>query len=99
MGRRSVEVEVRTPSGELQRLRVDLHGVSTFGPGDEHTAIRWEWIDHLAAGDDGEVVVRSAQATITIPARTFGLVPDALVAQLQRARSITERTDVIAELS
>ncbi len=98
MSRRSVEVEVLAPNGESQRLRVDLHGVATFGPADEHTAIRWEWIEELAGGED-EVVVRSAQATITIPAGTFGLAPAALVAQLERARSITERTDVIVELS
>ncbi len=98
MGRRSVEVEVLAPSGGRQRLRIDLHGVATFGPADEHTAIRWEWIEELAEGDD-EVVVRSAQATINIPAGTFGLAAAALVAQLERARSITERTDVIAELS
>ncbi len=98
MSRRSIEVEVLASSGGMQRLRVDLHGVATFGPGDAHTAIRWEWIVNLAAGED-EVVVDSARATITIPAGTFDLTPSALVAQLERARSITERTDVIDELS
>ena len=99
MSRRSVEVEVLAPSGGIQRLRVDLHGVATFGPGDAHTAIRWEWIDDIADDDGEEVVVHSARATITIPGGTFGLAPAALVAQLERARSIIERTDVIAELS
>ncbi len=93
--------------GRPQRLRVDLHGIATFGPGDEHTAIRWEWIEDL---DDGEgkgkgkgkgkaVVVRSAKGTITIPAGTFGLATDALIERLEQARSISRRTEVIAELA
>ncbi|CAN5634326.1 hypothetical protein BH20ACT1_BH20ACT1_05340 [soil metagenome] len=87
--------------GRAQRLRVDLHGIATFGPGDEHTAIRWEWIEDL---DDGEgkgkaVVVRSAKGTITIPAGTFGLATDALIERLEQARSISRRTEVIAELA
>lgn len=98
MGRRSVEIEVLVPSGGIQRLRVDLHGVAIFGPAGEHCAIRWEWIEHLIESDD-ELVVRSAEASITIPAGAFGLTPLALAAQLARARSIVERTDVIAELS
>ncbi len=98
MSRRSIEAEVLAPTGGMQRLRVDLHGVATFGPGDAHTAIRWEWIEDIAAHDHS-VDVQSARATITIPAGTFGLAPAALVAQLERARSIVERTDVIEELS
>lgn len=86
------------PSGEPRRLRIDLHGVATFGPADEHTAIRWEWIDDIAPDDD-EVVVRSAKGAVTIPGGTFDLAPEALAHQLERARSITERMDVITELS
>ncbi|HVL92254.1 MAG TPA: hypothetical protein VM264_02825, partial [Acidimicrobiales bacterium] len=34
-------------------VRVDLHGVSSFGPGDQHTLIRWERIeDILVAGPE-----------------------------------------------
>lgn len=80
------------------RLRVDLHGVSVFGPADEHTAIRWEWIDGIDAGTDA-VVVRSADAEVALPRGAFGLAPDALAEQLQRGRSIVDRPDVIGELA
>lgn len=98
---RVVEEEIRSGRfgrfGPAQRLRVDLHGIAVFGPGDEHRAIRWEWIEDVVAGDDA--VVRSAGDAITIPAGTFGLTPAALADLLDRARSITQRTEVIAELA
>lgn len=80
-----------------QRLRVDLHGVSLFGPGDHHTAIRWEWIEELSIGSG--VMVRSAKGTITIPSGTFGLTPAALADKLERAKSITARPDILTELA
>lgn len=79
------------------RLRVDLHGVSSFGPGDRRTLIRWEWIagiDHDTAG----VEVRSATARVDLPAGAFGRAPEELAVLLERGRSITERPDVIAAL-
>jgi len=96
---RAAEEMVR-PSrfGARLRLRVDLHGVSVFGPGEEHTVVRWEWIEAITDSNEA-VVVRSASATITIPAGTFGLAPSALVERLQEARSIERRVDVIDALA
>ncbi len=71
--------------------------MSVSSPGGERTAIRWEWIDDIAAGE--ETVVHAARGTITIPAGTFGLAPDILAARLDEARSIARRTDVIQQLS
>lgn len=96
MGMRSVEHTIRSGPGGRQVLRIDLHGVSVSGPGGR-TVIRWEWIEDITGG--AETVVRAASGTITIPPGTFGLAPDALVAQLHAARSITDRTDVIQRLS
>ncbi len=79
------------------RLRVDLHGVSLFPPGGDHTLIRWEWIEDISV-EDG-VVVRSANATVTFPPGAFGLSPEALAERLRAARSITERPDVLGELA
>lgn len=84
--------------GRGLRLRVDLHGVSVFGPGDLRTLIRWEWISGIDATDDG-VVVRSPRAELTFPPGAFGLQPAALADRLRRARSITERPDLIGELA
>ncbi len=98
MGMRVAEVEVRLRRfGPKARLRVDLHGVSIFGPGDQHRAIRWEWIEEINAGSG--LTVRSANDAITIPGGTFGLTPEALGERLEQAKSITRRTDVIAELA
>ena len=95
---RIVEEQIRLdPPGITQRLRVDLHGVAVFGPDDAHVAIRWEWINDITAGE--HVVVRASSDAITIPAGTFGLAPGDLAHRLERARSITERPDVIAELA
>ena len=101
VGMRIVEEQIRSGRfgrfSRARRLRVDLHGVPLFGPDDEHSAIRWEWIEDIVVGDD--VVVRSADDAITIPAGTFGLVPGALADRLREARSITARAEVIAQLA
>lgn len=97
-GGRIAEQQIRGRRfGPRLRLRVDLHGVSLFGPGNQHRAIRWEWIEDITSGD--AVVVRSANDIITIPAGTFGLAPSALAERLESAKSIVRRADVIGELS
>ncbi|MDP8936269.1 MAG: hypothetical protein M3O23_00680 [Actinomycetota bacterium] len=83
--------------GPRQRVRVDLHGVSVFGPGSRRTLIRWEWMEAITV--DGGVVVRSTAEQLTLPPGAFGLAPEALAAQLERARSIVHRPDVIGSLS
>jgi hypothetical protein len=98
MGMRVAEAQVRLRRfGPKAMVRVDLHGVSLHGPGDNHIAIRWEWIEEVEAG--ASLTVRSAKEAITIPAGAFGLTPLALGERLEQARSITRRTDIIAELS
>lgn len=82
--------------GPRLRVRVDLHGVSVFGRGDERTLIRWEWIEQIRVGDGVEVT--SANARLVIPSGAFGLDPPALAARLEAARSIVERPDVLEEL-
>ncbi len=82
--------------GPRLRVRVDLHGVSVFGRGDERTLIRWEWIEQIRVGDGVEVT--SANAELVIPSGAFGLAPPALAARLEAARSIVERPDVLEEL-
>ena len=85
------------PLGPMVRVRVDLHGVSIFGPGDRRTLIRWDAITSIEAGDG--VVVRSPTAELTLPPRAFGLDPSHLAARLESAKSIIDRPDVIGELS
>ena len=84
--------------GRRRRYRVDLHGVSVFGPGDEHTLIRWERIESIEADEEGAVVL-SATATVLFPSGAFGLGPPELVAQLEEARSIERRGEVIGKLA
>lgn len=84
--------------GPKQLLRVDLHGVSLFGAGDEKALIRWEWVEGVEV-THGSVVVRSATDTITFPPGAFGLPADTLADQLLRARSIQDRSEVIGRLS
>jgi len=79
-------------------FRVDLHGVSTFGPGDTHTAIRWEWIEAISV-DSGAVKVRSATDLVTFPTGVFGFESAALAQRLEEARSITRRPEIIGELA
>lgn len=85
------------PAGDL-RVRVDLHGVSVFGPGEDRTLIRWEWIRGIEAGPGG-VVVSSAEAELTLPLGAFGLAPTDLARRLEQARSITTRPEVIGALA
>ena len=33
--------------GPRRLLRVDLHGVSAFGAGEERALIRWEWVEAI----------------------------------------------------
>lgn len=98
MGLRSAEHVMRASRfGPQLRLRVDLHGVSVFGPGDERTLIRWEWIEHLSSGTGVEV--RSANDEIELPPGGFGLPPEELYQLLEEARSLDARPDVIERLA
>ena len=98
MGQRVADFVVRRrPFGPKVVVRVDLHGISSFGPGDARTLIRWEWIEDIAV--DGGVVVRSSNDRVELPPGAFGLDPEALAERLEAARSIVHRTDVIAELN
>ncbi len=79
-------------------LRVDLHGVSRFGPrSGHHTLIRWEWIEDIAV--ESGVTVRSAGESVNFPRGSFGLEPEVLAERLQTARGIDRRTEVIASLN
>jgi hypothetical protein len=94
-----VAEHVMRPSrfGSKVLLRVDLHGVSQFGPGGDRTLIRWEWIESI--GVDEGVVVRSAGEEVVLPSGAFGLEPDALAAQLENARAIQHRPEIIGQLA
>ncbi len=83
--------------GRTLRLRVDLHGVSLFPPGGDHTLIRWEWIESIDVADG--VVVRAANAEITFPRGAFRRSPEELANQLREAVGIDRRAEVIASLS
>lgn len=84
--------------GPRRLFRVDLHGVSWFGAGDHRCLIRWEWVEGIEVVPGG-VLVRSESDRLVLPPGAFGLAPEALAAELERARSITARPDVIAKLS
>ena len=84
--------------GHSRLLRVDLHGVSEFGAGDERALIRWEWVEGIEI-ERGSVVVRGAEDSIVLPSGAFGFGPNELAAELERARGITDRSDVIRRLS
>ena len=84
--------------GPKRLLRVDLHGVSAFGAGDEHALIRWEWVEGIDI-EKGAVLVRGSQDCITLPSGAFGLAPKELADELERARGIQNRSDVIQRLS
>jgi hypothetical protein len=84
--------------GPKRLLRVDLHGVSMFGAGDEKSLIRWEWVETIEV-DRAGVVVRSADESIILPGGSFGMEPADLAAALERARNIRNRSDVIRQLS
>lgn len=84
--------------GPKRLLRVDLHGVSLFGAGDEKSLIRWEWVEAIEL-DRGSVVVRGSEDTIVLPSGSFGLEAEVLAGELERARAIQSRSDVIRRLS
>lgn len=84
--------------GPTLKLRIDLHGVSSDGPGKHRTAIRWEWIKQVTVLPHG-VVVNSDRATVTFPAGVFGLEPEALAERLVKAGSIFERAEIIGGMS
>lgn len=84
--------------GPKMRYRVDLHGVSAFGPGEARTMLRWEWIEQIDGHGRG-VVVRSATESLVLPPSAFGLSSVALAERLEAARSITNRPEIIGELS
>lgn len=84
--------------GPSRLLRVDLHGVSEFGAGDERSLIRWEWVEAIDV-ERGSVVVRGAEEAIVLPSGAFGLGTDELAQELERARAIHNRSDVIARLT
>jgi hypothetical protein len=75
---------------------VDLHGVSVFGPGEQRTLIRWEWMEEITPGDG--VVIRSASGELKLPAGAFGLPAAALCDRLLAARSLDKRLEAIAQL-
>ncbi len=80
-----------------RKLRVDLHGVSVFGPGGEHTLIRWEWIKDI--GVEGGVVVRSHNAEVKFPPGAFGRSPQDLEGLLKTASALDKRGEVIGRLA
>lgn len=84
--------------GPKLRLRVDLHGVSSFGPGEEHTLIRWERIQEITPSAGGVDVVAST-ASITLPPGAFGLDPESLAQELRQASVHEMRGDVIGRLA
>lgn len=84
--------------GPKKLLRVDLHGVSAFASGDQRTLIRWEWVDAIEVDRDS-VVVRGGDDSIVLPSGAFGLAPAKLAAELEEARAIQYRPDVIGRLS
>jgi hypothetical protein len=86
------------PFGPKRLIRVDLHGVSMFAAGDVRALIRWEWVEGIDV-EKGVVVVRSADETITIPSGCFGMGPKELAGELEQARDILARSDVIRRLS
>lgn len=84
--------------GPKRLLRVDLHGVSAFGAGDERALVRWEWIEAIQV-ERGSVLVRGAEDSIELPSGAFGLPVKELAEELERARAIQDRSDVIFRLS
>jgi hypothetical protein len=99
MSARVVEVIVSAGRRRAERrIRIDLHGISTFGPGPHHSLIRWEQLASLSAGPHG-VTASSSRAEIILPNGIFGVEPAALASKLEQARSIFQRSDILAELS
>lgn len=97
---RVAEQVIRT--GRLRRrrrYRVDLHGVSVFGPGSEHALIRWERVESIAVDAQGSVSVVSATAKVVFPKGAFRTSPSELAERLRAAGSIERRGEVIARLA
>jgi hypothetical protein len=88
----------KRPFGRSQRLRVELHGISLLGPGDHRQVMRWEWVETITA-DSGAVVVSGSGHQLTLPPGAFSLEPARLAEQLQQARDIEQRSDVIGRLN
>jgi hypothetical protein len=84
--------------GPSRLLRVDLHGVSEFGAGEERALIRWEWVEAIEV-EKGSVLVRAAEESIVMPSGAFGMEAEELASELERARAIHNRPDVIARLT
>lgn len=84
--------------GPRRLLRVDLHGVSSFGAGDDRALVRWEWVEGIDV-EKGSVIVRGSEDSIVFPSGAFGLGPEALAEELELARGIQSRSDVILRLS
>lgn len=96
--RRVAEYETGGLFKQKRRFRIDLHGVSSFGPGDAHTLYRWERVEDIAVVPGGVDVVTAA-GSLRLPDGAFGLTPEALAAQLRRAADRDERGTVIDELA
>lgn len=71
--------------------------MSAFGAGEERALIRWEWVEAIEVDRDS-VVVRGAEETIVMPSGSFGLGAGDLAEELERARGIQNRSDVIGRL-
>ena len=84
--------------GPSRLLRVDLHGVSEFGAGDARALIRWEWVEAIEV-ERGSVLVRGGDDSIVMPSGAFGMPAEELAVELERARAIHNRADVIGRLS
>ena len=77
--------------GPKRLLLVDLHGVSEFGSGEEHTLLRWEWVEAIEI-DRGSVVVRGGDESIVLPSGAFGLAAKELADELEEARTYVTPT-------
>ena len=66
--------------------------------GDEHTLLRWEWVETIEL-DRESVVVRGGDSSILLPSGAFGLLAKDLAEELERARGIQDRSEVIRRLS
>jgi len=84
--------------GPRRLLRIDLHGVSSLGAGDDRALIRWEWVEGIDV-ERGAVTVRGSEDSIVFPSGAFGITPQALAGELELARGIRSRSDVILRLS
>lgn len=72
--------------------------MSEFGGGEEHTLLRWEWVEAIEI-ERGSVVVRGGDEAIVLPSGAFGLEAEELAEELQEAMGIRTRSDVISRLS